>query len=129
MPEDGGSAAPPSTVNDGDSETFEGYVMDVACIRKAPASELVDRASAHPTSCGLMGHCVESGFGLVDDDGRIHLLEPAATTAVVEHLLDTTFEEGLRLVVRRERAGEEMRTVDVVRGDPSFGAVGHHIRP
>ena len=51
-----------------------------------------------------MGHCIESGFAVIDDDGHIQLLEPAATTDVVQ---------GLRLRVRRERRGEEMRTVEV----------------
>ena len=113
----------------GQEETHEGYVVDVACLRTSPADELLDRASSHSTSCGLMGHCVESGYGLVDDDGRIHLLEPAATTAVVRHLLETPVEEGVRLLVRRRLDGEKTHTLDVARADASFGATGHHVAP
>ena len=34
-------------------EVLEGHVMDVACIRKAPADELPHRAAGHSTDCGL----------------------------------------------------------------------------
>lgn len=104
-----------------DQETIGGYVMDIACIRKAPAEELADRAANHPTSCGLMGHCIESGYGLVDGDGRVHLLEPQATIRVVRHLLDTDVEAGVRLRVVRRRDGHEMETshVEAVASSPS----------
>lgn len=95
------------------SETWVGYLMDIACVRKAPSDELLDRASTHPTDCALMGHCIESGFALVGDDGRLHLLESAATTGVVRELLHTSVSEGLRLEVVRERDGHEMRTVEL----------------
>lgn len=94
-------------------ETVVGYLMDIACVRKAPSTELLDRASVHTTDCALMGHCVESGFALVDDAGQLHLLEPAATTAVVRELLRTTLDQGLQLKVVRKREEHEMRTVDV----------------
>ena len=110
-------------------EVLEGHVMDIACIRKAPAEELRDRAAGHSTDCGLMGHCIESGYGLIDDEGRVHLLDPAATAAVVQHLLETSEEHGLRLVVRRRPDGGAMQTVDVVRGGPSYGPIGGHIAP
>ncbi|MDP9023347.1 MAG: hypothetical protein M3N57_11775 [Actinomycetota bacterium] len=103
-------------------ETVEGCVMDIACIRKAPAAELTGRAARHPTACGLMGHCIESGYGLVDRQGKVHLLEPHATTEVVRHLLDTDVEAGVALRVVRERDGEEMRTVTVQpSADPDSG--------
>lgn len=110
-------------------EVLEGHVMDFACIRKAPADDLVRQAAEHRTECGLMGHCIESGYGLIDDEGRVHALDPDATAPIVQHLLETSAEHGLRLLVRRRREGEAMHTVDVVRGDPSFGAVGEHISP
>ena len=94
-------------------ETWVGYLMDVACVRKAPSAEVLERAAAHTTECALMGHCVESGFVLVGDDGHLHLLEPAATTNVVRELLATSVDEGLRLEVVRERHGHQMHTVGV----------------
>lgn len=36
---------------------------------------------------------------------------------------------GLRLLVGRERDGDEMRTVDVARRDTASGALGEHERP
>ncbi|MBW3577624.1 MAG: hypothetical protein KY462_07800 [Actinobacteria bacterium] len=96
-----------------EEETIEGYVMDIACIRKAPAEELAGRAANHPTSCGLMGHCIQSGYGLVDGRGGVRLLEPHATTLIVRHLLETDLEKGLRLRVVRRRDGQEMETTSV----------------
>lgn len=94
-------------------ETWAGYVIDLACVRKAPSADLLERAAVHTTECALMGHCVESGFALIDDDGRVHLLEPAATTHVVRELLRTGVGEGLRLQAVRELDGSEMRTVEI----------------
>lgn len=94
-------------------ETWTGYVIDIACVRKAPSADLLDRAAVHTTECALMGHCVESGFALVDYDGHVHLLEPAATTQVVRELLRTGMDEGLRLQVVRGLDGHEMRTVEI----------------
>lgn len=94
-------------------ETHVGYVMDIACVRKSPADEIFDRAAGHTTECALMGHCVESGFALIDEDGQLHLLEPAATTQVVHELLATDVDKGFQLRVGRKRDGEEMHTVDI----------------
>jgi hypothetical protein len=110
-------------------EILKGHVMDIACIRKAPSAALADRAADHPTDCGLMGHCIESGYGLVGDDGAVRLLDHAATGPVVRHLLQTSTERGVRLTVRRRRNGDAMRTVDVVRGDPPSSGAGRHIQP
>lgn len=99
--------------SEGEEEALEGYLIDIACIRKAPVAELSSRAANHPTSCGLMGHCIESGYGLVDGEGRINLLEPQATTHIVRHLLDTDVDHGIKLRVTRRREGEEMQTIAV----------------
>lgn len=97
-----------------DRERWVGYLMDIACVRKSPTADLLRRTSVHTTGCALMGHCVESGFALIDDDdGHVHLLEPAATTEVVRELLDTGVSEGLRLEAVREIDGHEMRTIEV----------------
>lgn len=103
----------PSVSVETERETWTGYLMDIACVRKSPAAELRDRAAVHTTGCSLMGHCVESGFALVGDDGAVRLLEAAATTDVVRVLLRAGVEEGLMLRAVRERDGHEMRTVTV----------------
>ena len=94
------------------NEASAGSVIDITCVRTSPADELADCAARHTTGCALMGHRVESGFALVED-GRLHLLEPAATTQVVRDLLATDVGEEFWLRARRECDGEEMRTVDV----------------
>ncbi len=95
------------------TETLEGYVVDTACIRKYPRQEIGQRAADHTVRCALMGHCVESGYGLVDDDGRIALLDASATPLVVDALKRSDRDHGIRLRAHRQMAGEEMETQSV----------------
>lgn len=94
-------------------EVLEGYVVDQACLRKYPQDELLERARVHTTECALMGHCMESGYGLVNDEGRPLLLEPSSTTQVVEALRSTEQGRGVRLRATREMQEKEMRTTRV----------------
>ncbi|MGB3760721.1 MAG: hypothetical protein WBA07_30845 [Rivularia sp. (in: cyanobacteria)] len=64
------------------TETLQGYVVDIICIRKYPQNETVERARAHKRDCALAGHCAESGFGLIDEEGKVALLDPKATLQV-----------------------------------------------
>ena len=91
-------------------ETVEGYVVDLACIRKYPRDELLERARVHTTRCALMPHCVESGYGLVDHQGGLTALDPAATTRIYDALRGTTREQGVRIRAVRESEDGEMRT-------------------
>lgn len=34
-------------------ETWVGYVIEIACVRKTPSADLLDRASVHSTECAL----------------------------------------------------------------------------
>lgn len=94
-------------------EVLEGYVVDQACLRKYPQDELLERARTHTTDCALMGHCMESGYGLVDEEGRPLLLEPSSTTRVVEALRSTGQKRGVRLRAIREMQEQEMRTTRI----------------
>lgn len=92
------------------TETLEGYVADVACLRKYPRNELVERVRRHTYDCLTMGHCMESGYGLVDDHGRIALLDAAATPLVLDAARSSGGERGIRLRAEREMEGKEMKT-------------------
>lgn len=94
-------------------EVLEGYIVDTICLRKYPQDELLPRARAHTVACGLNGHCIESGYGLVDDQGRPWLLDPAATPLVVAELQRIGSGTGVRMRVKREMTGDEMETVHV----------------
>ena len=94
-------------------ESLEGYVVDQACLRKYPQDQLLERARVHTSECALMGHCMESGYGLVDDQGRLLLLEPAATPGVVHAIEQSGRERGVRLRAVREMQDGEMRTMTV----------------
>lgn len=96
-----------------DVETVEGWVVDIACLRKYHADQLGSRAQVHTTECALMGHCVESGYGLVDADGRVHLLDDAATPHVVSVLHATETSTGVRLRAERHDEDGEMVTFEV----------------
>ena len=94
-------------------EVLEGYVVDQACLRKYPQDELLERARTHTTECALMGHCMESGYGLVNEEARPLLLEPSSTTQIVEALRRTAQKEGVRLCAMRQMQEQEMRTLRV----------------
>ncbi|MFD2512468.1 hypothetical protein ACFSRY_01205 [Pontibacter locisalis] len=55
-------------------ETLEGYVVDIACLRTIPSVRLGEAAKEHTTECSLMGHCMESGYGLVEKMVKPHSL-------------------------------------------------------
>lgn len=97
------------------NETLEGYVIDMACVRKYPRDELLERSRTHTKECALMGHCVESGYALVDEEGRIATLDTEATPEVVRVVRQSGRDRGIRLRAKRERAEEasEMRTTAV----------------
>ena len=94
-------------------ETAEGWVLDIACLRKYPRDEYAERARAHTTACSQMGHCIESGYALVDADGRVTLLDPKATAPVLDALRRSDREAGVWLRVRREPDGDALATVAV----------------
>lgn len=99
--------------------TVSGYVVDIACLRRYPESEYAQRARAHSKECALMGHCVESGYAVVDDDGVAHLLDTHATPQVVDTLERSTKDTGIYLQVQRRADDGEMTTevVDEQRRD------------
>ena len=91
------------------TETLEGYVVDIACLRRYPRAELLERARTHSKECATMGHCVESGFGLVAEDGSLSLLDANATPLVLD-LVRQSEGSGLKLRVRREMRDGDMET-------------------
>jgi len=95
------------------TETLSGYVMDAECVRKSPVDEVLDRARAHSRDCGLMGHCAESGFVLVDENGRAAFLDDEATVPVLDAIRRSGKDSGIRLRAFRKRAGENMHTSHV----------------
>ncbi|WP_017733997.1 hypothetical protein [Nafulsella turpanensis] len=94
-------------------EVLEGYVVDIICLRHMSPSQYTEQAKEHTTSCALMGHCVESGYGLVGDNNKLMVLDPKATPWVVALLKKTDKEKGVRLQVEREENEKEMETVKV----------------
>lgn len=94
-------------------EVLEGYVVDQACLRKYPQDELLERAREHTKECALMGHCMESGYGLVNGEGRPLLLEPASTPQVVQSIERSIRDQGIQLRAVREMNGGEMKTTRV----------------
>ncbi|WP_135366649.1 hypothetical protein [Halosimplex halophilum] len=96
-----------------DTETVEGYVMDVGCIRKNARDELLENARVHTRDCALMGHCIESGYGIVTEDDRVTILDPEATPEVVNVVEASDRDEGIRLRVTREQHDDAMETTDV----------------
>jgi hypothetical protein len=94
-------------------EVLKGYVVDVACIRKYSRDELLERARQHTRACAPMGHCLESGYALIGEEGELALLDAEATLMVVDALRSTYKEKGIRLQVTRELRDQVMRTARV----------------
>ncbi len=95
------------------SETVEGYLIDVGCIRKNARDDLLEKARTHSSECALMGHCVESGYGIVTEDDRLTVLDSEATPKIVNVVEESTTEEGIRLRVHREEQDEIVETTNV----------------
>lgn len=93
--------------------SVEGYVVDLACLRRYPPQEYLRRAREHTSDCALMGHCMESGYGLVGDGGRVVLLDTHATTLVVDRLRGGGSGRGIVLRADREDQDGEMVTTSV----------------
>lgn len=95
-------------------EEVEGYLVDIACLRKYPQDELLDRARVHTRACALMAHCVESGYGLVTEEGRVVPLDMDATLLASDALRQSPHERGIRARASRAWSGEEMKTESLV---------------
>ena len=94
-------------------ESHKGYVVDIACLRSMPVSEMYERPKNHSTACALMGHCIESGYGLLDEENNLVLLDPEATYTIVDILKNTGIEKGVKLQVEREEQEGKMVTSKV----------------
>ncbi len=60
-----------------------------------------------------MGHCIESGYGIVTEDDRLTMLDPEATPRVVDVLEDSETRKGIVLRVNREERDGTMETTSV----------------
>lgn len=94
-------------------EQLEGWAVDLACLRRYPVEAYLDRAREHSAECALMGHCVESGYGLVQDDGFLIPLDTEATPKVVASLQGAGQIQGFRIRVKRGLQDGEMVTTRV----------------
>ena len=92
------------------TETLEGYVVDIACVRKFPRAELLMRARSHTLRCLRMGHCIESGYALVDDGGQLSLLDAAATPLLLDVTRGIRARKGIKLRAFREMNDGDMET-------------------
>lgn len=98
----------------GDTTTsIEGYVIDIACIRKNPRGNLMEKARTHSKECALMGHCIESGYGIVSEADRLTLLDPEATREVVDVVEKSDTQHDVRVRVTRSERDGTMETTAV----------------
>ena len=101
------------------TERLAGYAVDMACIRRYRTGQLSARSRAHTKRCAMMGHCLESGYGLIDEAGLVQALDAAATTLVYQALQASPNEHGIWLVARRrDRDGEWKRSRSMRRRHP-----------
>lgn len=98
---------------DNHKETLEGYLIDIACIRTSPVAKLPERAKEHTKACALMGHCMESGYGLVNKQGKLAILDDEATPKIAALLQSTESEKGIWLQVECFEKDGKMETLSV----------------
>ena len=99
---------------DGDrAECATGWLVDIACLRRYAPGDVARRAAIHTTACARMGHCVESGYGVVDRGGRLRLLDTHATPMIVQLLRTTEQEQGLWIEADRQSDDGDLETVAV----------------
>jgi len=60
-----------------------------------------------------MGHCIESGYGIVTENDRLVLLDADATPKVVDTVEESDTETGIRLKIQREKHDGAMSTMDI----------------
>ncbi|MGD9673669.1 MAG: hypothetical protein AB7U98_09350 [Candidatus Nitrosocosmicus sp.] len=100
--------------NNEKKEILEGYLVDIACIRTVPYDELVEFSREHTVNCAVMGHCMESGYGLVDKNGQVFLLDSPATSYIASSLKEKDKKEkGIKLRVERQMENGHMKTKNV----------------
>lgn len=99
------------------TEMLVGYLTDVACLRTWHHHMYLEKAQEHATRCALEGGHVESGYALVLDNGEPVILDSSATTLIMEALLISSVEKGIRIRVERELRDEKMKTVLVTASD------------
>jgi hypothetical protein len=95
------------------TENLEGYVVDIICLRKYPQDELLERAKVHTRKCSLAGHCTESGFGLLDEKGQISLLDPHSTPQLLDVIVSSDRDSGIKVRAKREMQDGDMKTVAI----------------
>ena len=95
------------------TETVDGCVIDVGCVRKNTRDELLEKARTHSRECALMGHCIESGYGIVTEDDRLTVLDSEATPKIMNTVEESDTKEGIQLRVQREEQDGSMETTSV----------------
>lgn len=95
----------------GRTETVAGYVVDLLCVRTWFQDDIWERGRMHTRECALRGCSIESGYALIQDDRSIAVLDPEATPLVVDAIMQSKSEIGIRLRVEREQDGDRARSV------------------
>lgn len=89
--------------------------LPLALVPRAVIGDSLERAKKHTKACLLMGHCVEIGYGLVDDEGDLALLDTEATQRVLSAVHASHSENGIRIAVERELNDDEMIARTLIR--------------
>ena len=101
------------SVTSSNTETLEGYLIDIACVRKNSRDELLRKAETHTRECALTGRCVESGYAVVTGGDRLALLDSSATPTVAKTVEESEKELGHRVRVTRDEQSGKMHTATV----------------
>lgn len=94
-----------------EEEILEGYVVDIACVRRYPKKELTERARKHTAACALTGHCIESGYALISPASDLALLDTKATLQLADLIRKDSRKSGIQARIIRHSNQGAMETI------------------
>jgi hypothetical protein len=89
--------------------TLRGTIIDNHCAAMGK-DNLAEFVKTHTKSCALMPDCAASGYSIFSE-GKLHKFDQASSKKVEEFLKKD--ESKLEVVVKAEKAGEELKLVSI----------------
>lgn len=89
------------------AETVDGILMDNMCIGKFKAKGY-DGAKTHTKTCALMEPCKDSGYAIINEDGKVVKLDSKGNELAVKALEGTDKEKELTVSAEGKLDGDTL---------------------
>ena len=91
-----------------ESSTINGYLVDKQC-SKGLATQGKKAVAEHDRTCILMDVCVQSGFGVLTEDGTFIEFDEAGSKKAAEALESSAKEKDFKVTVTGDRRGDRIK--------------------